>query len=90
MDGRILLDFWCYYGVVFGDKKEVGAACLLHLGSCARVQIHIFIKALVVGIHDGVKAHGVIQACFDMARAVWCCTVKIADADGQRLYAAFE
>ena len=43
-----------------------------------------------MGIHDGVKTHGVIQACFDMARAVWCCTVKIADADGQRLYAAFE
>lgn len=82
--------FWCYHSVVFGDKQEVGAACLFHLCSGAGIQIHIFIKTLAVGIHNGVKAHGVIQARFDMAGSIRGSAVKIADTDRQRLYTAFE
>ena len=89
MDGRMLSDF----GVTTLPslvEQEVGTAGLLDLGAGCGIQVHILIKALLMRIHDGMKAHGIVQTCLDMAGSVGCCTVKVTDTDGNGLYTALE
>ena len=79
-----------YYFSVFGYEEEVRSAGFFHLCSGSGIQVHIFIKPLFVGIYDGIKAHGIVQAGFDMPGSVRSCPVKVRYTDGQRLCAAFE
>ena len=60
------------------------------MGAGGGVHIYVFIVALLVGFHDVVQAHGVVQACLDMAGALGRCAVQIGDPQGQGLYAALE
>ena len=79
-----------HHGVVLCNEDEVGSSGLLHICSCGSVQIHIFIIALLVGVHDGVEAHGIVQTGLYMAGAVGGCPVKVADADGDGLCTALK
>lgn len=54
----------------FVTKMKLAPPGLLHICSCGSVQIHIFIIALLVGVHDGVEAHGIVQTGLYMASAV--------------------
>ena len=72
------------------DEDDVGAAGLLDVGAGGGVHIHVLVVALLVGIHDVVKAHGVVQASLYVAGAPGGCTVQIGDAHGQGLHAALE
>ena len=49
-----------YHLAVLRHKQLVGSACLLYLCSGRRVQIHIFVKTVSVGSHDGMKAPGIV------------------------------
>src|SRR5699024_916414 len=47
--------FWCYQLVVLGDEDKVGTAGFFYFCSGGSVQIHVFIKALVVSVYDCMK-----------------------------------
>ena len=72
------------------DEDDVGAAGLLDVGAGGGIQVDVLVIALLVGIHDGIQAHGIVQTCLDMAGALGGGTVEVGDADGQRLHAALE
>ena len=76
--------------IVLCDEQEVRSAGLLDLRSGRCVEVHIFIIALTVRIHDRVQAHRVVQAGLDVTGAMRCCAVVVADTDRDRLYAALE
>ena len=78
------------YLIVLRHEEEIGSAGLLHLGPGAGIQIHVLVKSVLMGAHNRVQAHGVIQPCFDVPCTVGRGPVEIADADGQRLRAALE
>ena len=75
---------------VLGDEEDVGAAGFLDLGAGCRIQVDIFSEAPVVGVHDGVQAHGIVEAGLDVPGAAWSCPVKVGDPDGNGLGAALE
>jgi len=75
---------------VLGDEDEVGAAGLFHLGAGGGVEIHVFGIALTMSVHDGVEAHGVVEACLDVTGAVRSGAVEVGDADGDGLGTALE
>ena len=75
---------------VFGDEDEVCSAGLLDLGSGSSIQVHVLIEALAMCLHDGIKAHSIVQACLDVTGSVRCCTVIIGNADGDGFCTAFE
>ena len=75
---------------VLGDEDEVGAAGLFHLGAGGGVEVHVFSVALAMGVHDGVEAHGVVEASLDVAGAVGSGAVEVSHADGDRLGTALE
>ena len=81
---------WGNHLAVPRHKEKIGSAGFLHLGTCAGIKIHILIKPVGMGRHDGMQAHGIVQTCLDIAGSARRRTVKIADTDGQRLYTAFE
>ena len=60
MDGRILPDLGSNDRIVLGYENEVGAAGFFHIGSGSRIQVHVFVKAVPMGFHDGMKAHGIV------------------------------
>ena len=76
--------------IVLCDEDKVGSAGLFDFRASGGVEIHIFIKSFGMSRNDGVKAHGVIETCFDMSCAVRSRPVKIADFNSQRLDAALE
>ena len=60
------------------------------MGAGGGVHIHVLVIALLVGIHDVVQAHGVVQTGLDVTGAPGSRTVEVRDADGQGLHAALE
>ena len=59
-------------------------------GTCAGVQVHIFIVSFLVGGNDSVQAHGIIEACFNMTGAVGSSPVEIRYLLCKGLYSAFK
>ena len=45
---------------VLGDENHVGAAGLLNVGAGGGVHVDVLVKALLVGVHNVVKAHSVV------------------------------
>ena len=54
------------------------------------IQIDILGEAFLMRRHDGMQAHRVVQAGFDVACAARGCAVEIADLHADRLCAALE
>ena len=75
MEGRIAVRLRSNDFAVFGDEDEVCSAGLLDLGSGSSIQVHVLIEALAMCLHDGIKAHSIVQACLDVTGSVRCCTV---------------
>ena len=90
MEGRMLPDFGGDNFIVFCDKEEVRAACLLDFGSGCGVKIHVLVETVAVCFHDGVHAHCIVKARLDVAGSVGRRAVEVGYTDGDRLYAAFE
>ena len=90
-DGRKdAVGFWCYNGIIFGYKEEVGTAGFLYFLSGGSVQIHVLVITILMRVYNGMQAHGIVQPCFNMTGSVRCGAVKIGDTDGQGLYSAFK
>ena len=45
---------------VFGNEDQVGAAGFLDVGAGGGIHVDVFVVALLVGVHNIVKAHGVV------------------------------
>src|SRR5699024_7451180 len=80
----------CDHCIVFCHKEEVGSSCLLHLGPCGGIKVHVLVKSLLMGVNDGVQAHGVVQTCLYMTCAVGSCPVVVTYPDSDRLSATLE
>ena len=72
------------------DENHVGSAGFLDMGAGGGIQIDVLVIALLVGVHNVVQAHGIVQSRLYMAGAPGRGTVQIGDADGQGLDAALE
>ena len=80
----------CYNGVVLCNEDEVCSTCLFNFCSCSRIKIHIFVITLTMCIHNCMKAHCIVQTCFDVSCSMRCGTVKICNTDRDRFCAALE
>ena len=76
--------------VVLCDEDHIGSAGLFDLGAGSRIKVYVLVKALLVGVYDGVKAHGIVQAGLYVSGSSRSRTVEVADTDGDRLCAALE
>ena len=76
--------------VVLRHEQEVGPASLLNLGTGSSIQIHIFIKSLIMSVHDSMQTHRIVKTRLDMTGSSRRRTVKITHAQSKRLYAALE
>ena len=90
MEGRIVGDLGVTTCIVFCHEEEVGSSCLLHLGPCGGIKVHVLVKSLLMGVNDSVQAHGVVQTCLYMTCAVGSCPVVVTYPDSDRLSAALE
>ena len=76
--------------IVLCHKDKVGSAGFLHFRAGRGIQIHIFIKSVCMGSHNGMQAHGIVQSRLDVAGPVRRRAVKVGYADSDRLCAALE
>ena len=75
---------------VLGDENHVGAAGLLDVGAGSGIHVDVLVVALLMGVHNVVKAHGVVQTGLHIAGALGRRPVEIGDAQLQGLDAALE
>ena len=75
---------------VLRDEQEVRTARLLNVRARSSIEVHVLVEALLVCEDVRIEAHRVVQAGLDVARAVRCSAVIIADADRDRLDAVLE
>ncbi len=71
-------------------EQDVGATGLLDIGAGLGVEIQVLGIALAMGLHRGLKGHGVVQAGLDVAGAVRCSTVILGNAQLDGLEAALK
>ena len=68
---------------VLGHEQDVGAAGLLNVGAGRGIHIEVFVIALLMGFHNVIKAHGVIEAGLDVTGASGGRPVQIGNPQGQ-------
>ena len=72
------------------DEDDICAAGLLDLCTGRRIRIQILCEALVMRLNNCVKAHRIVEACFDVACSAGSSAVKVRDLERDRLCAALE
>ena len=90
MEGRMLSDFGVTTLPSLVTKMKFAPPVSSTLVLVAASRYMFSSKPWLMCLHDGIKAHSIVQSCFDVTGSVRCCTVIIADADGDGFCAALE